>query len=325
LLPIKVLQELFLNILNMKISAHIIFSLIGIAGCYAADIKNDKPLYAIAQIPAPVLNTPDFSFVFGGQDGRTLHFDKTGLIREVELIALPQTVFKIEEQIKKNNALIYKVTTEDYPYPTEKGYFIDSRFVQTSKSKPPQRKKILPLKNKIIENLLSAQGSIYVWGGNFKDGILQMLLFYTPYSSLSNDLKTYWTLKGVDCSGLLYQATNGFTPRNASSLVSFGLPVQIAGLNAKQIVQKVEPLDIIVWKEHVAIILDKDRLIESRHHYDDNWNGNKGGVRVENLEEVLEKFLKQRVPVDNYEDNVEAGKPKLVIRRWYDVKSKKDR
>jgi len=28
-------------------------------------------------------------------------------------------------------------------------------------------------------------------------------------------------MKGVDCSGLLYQATNGFTPRNSRSLLNF--------------------------------------------------------------------------------------------------------
>lgn len=305
----------------MKFVALTVFCFIG--GCFAGQTGNYVPVYAVAEFPTPMLNTSDFHFVFGGLDGNTLHFDKTGLIREIEIIALPQTVFKIEDTIKKNGTIIYKVTTEDYPYPNPKGYFIDSRFVRTTNSKPADRKKVLPAKNHILEKLLSAEGSIYVWGGNIKDGIPEMLSFYPPASSISDDLKSYWILKGVDCSGLLYQATDGYTPRNASSLVSFGQPVKIAGLNARQIIQKVEPLDIIVWKQHVAIIMDKQRLIESRHHYEDNWNGNMGGVRIQNLEKVLSNLLQQRVPVDNYEDKIEADKRKFVVRRWYDTAADK--
>lgn len=279
--------------------------------------RSEGDLYAIAELPTPVLNTSDFSFVFGNKDGKTLHLDDSGLIREVEFIALPKTVFTIENIIKKENITIYKITTEDYPYPTQKGYFIDSRFVKTVDYKPPNRLKGLPTKKAIISKLLSLESSKYIWGGNHKEGIPQMLSFYPPSPLIHPDLKDQWMLKGIDCSGLLYEATNGCTPRNTSSLITFGEPVKITGLNANQIIQQLEPLDIIVWKGHVIIVLDKVRVIESRLDYDKEQEGNQGGVRIRKLKEVLSETLKERIPVNNYEDKVEEGKQKFVVRRWY--------
>ena len=280
-------------------------------------IKGASTLYAVAELPTPVLNTPDFSFVFGNKDGKTLNLDDSGLIREVEFIALPKTLFKIENTIKKGTATIYKVTTKDYPYPTQKGYFIDSRFVNTSDDKPPGRSKQLPVKKAIIDALVSSEGGRYIWGGNYRGGIPQMISFYPPSPLLNNDLKEQWMLKGVDCSGLLYEATGGSTPRNTSSLITFGKPVKIAGLSVSQIIHTLKPLDIIVWMGHVIIVLDKERTIESRLDYDKEQEGNQGGVRIRTLKEVADETLKERVPVDNYEDEVEKGKKKFVVRRWY--------
>jgi len=296
----------------------ITFCFIFITGCLGCQvIKDYSNLYAVAELPTPVLNTPDFSFVFGNKDRKTLHLDDSWLIREVEFIALPETVFTIENIIKKENTTIYKITTDDYPYPTQKGYFIDSRFVKTVDYKPPNRFKRLPSKKAIINKLVSSEDSKYLWGGNYKEGIPQMLSFYPPHPSISLDLKEHWMLKGVDCSGLLYEATNGCTPRNTSSLVTFGEPVKIANLSDLQIIQKLEPLDIIVWKGHAIIVLDKERVIESRLDYDMEREGNQGGVKIHKLKEVLSEILKERIPVNNYEDEVEEGEQKFVIRRWY--------
>ena len=280
-------------------------------------------VYAIAVLPAPVLNTPDFSHVFGNQDGKTLCLDDSGLIREVEFIALPKAVFEIKQFIKKGSHTIYKITTDDYPYPTQKGYFIDSRFVKTMEYKPPNRLKRLPKKKAIMNTLLSSEGANYIWGGNYKEGIPQMLSFYAPAQTLNADLKDQWMLKGVDCSGLLYEAANGCTPRNTSSLITFGESVKIANSSIHQIMQKVEPLDIIVWKGHLMIILDKERIIESRLDYDKEKEGNQGGVRIRKLEDALNETLKARTPVDNYEDKVEANRKKFVIRRWHNMMQKR--
>jgi hypothetical protein len=275
--------------------------------------------YVIAILPTPVLHTPDFLDVFGGKNGSTLRLDEDNRIKELEFIALPKTVFKIEKNIRKDGRIIYKVTTKDYPYPTNKGYFIDSRFVKILKIKPPERPKILPSKQTIIQNLLSAKGSNYLWGGNYKDGVPQILSFYKPSSSVSLEVRDKWMLKGLDCSGLLYQATNGYTPRNTSSLVGYGAPVRITDLKVDQIIQNVEPLDIIVWKEHIVVILSKEYVIESRIDYDKYKKGPQGGVRIRRLKEVLVEIMERRVPVDSYKDKVEDGKKKFVIRRWYPI------
>lgn len=274
-------------------------------------------LYAIAELPTPVLHTADFTSTFGGTDGKTLHRDDYGLIREVEFIALPKTVFKIEEVIPATVATIYRVTTEDYPYPTQEGYFIDSRFVNTVNYKPSSRLRKLPPQSVIINNLLSAENYRYLWGGNYRQGIPQMLSFYPPRIPLSQDVKEQWILKGLDCSGLLYEATNGCTPRNTSSLISFGEPVKIATLDLDQIIHSLQTLDILVWKGHVIIVIDKDRAIESRLDYDTKREGNQGGVRIRTLQEVLDETLQERVPVNEYTDVVEGAKKKFVVRRWY--------
>jgi len=286
--------------------------------CFGQQGTQQPPApYAIASLPTPVLNTPDFSFVFGNTDGKTLHLDAAGVLREVEFIALPATVFTIEKTIKRGTATLYQVTTVDYPYPTDKGYFIDSRFVATTATKLPGRLKTLPDKQVIISRLLTAEGSRYIWGGNVKAGIPQLLSFYPPHSPLHPDIRDQWILKGVDCSGLLYEATDGYTPRNTSTLISFGKPVSIANVPSDQIINTVEPLDIIVWEGHVIIILDRDRVIESRLDYDTQLEGNQGGVRVRSLRKVLEETLMQRIPVDKYDDDRAGEKKRFVIRRWY--------
>jgi len=131
-------------------------------------------------------------------------------------------------------------------------------------------------------------------------------------------------LKGLDCFCLLYYTTNGYTPRNTSSLVSYGNAVRIAGLKVDEIIQKVKPLDIIVWRGHVIIILDKEHVIESRLDYDKNKEEFQGGVRIRQLKEVLREIMKRRVPVESYQDKVEEGKEKFVIRRWYEQRKEQE-
>ena len=144
-----------------------------------------------------------------------------------------------------------------------------------------------------------------------------MLTFFPPRIPLSKDVKDQWILKGLDCSGLLYQATNGFTPRNTSTLISFGEPVPVATLDPHQIIQVLKTLDILVWKGHVIIIIDKERAIESRLDYDTKREGNQGGVRIRPLIEVLDEILQERIPLNQYTDVVEEEKKKFVVRRWY--------
>ncbi|MCX5716720.1 MAG: peptidoglycan endopeptidase [Nitrospirae bacterium] len=262
--------------------------------------------YAVAVLPAPVLNTPDFNSIFGGSDGRTLKLTAKNLIEEVEFIALPHTVFVIEKTIMKDSREILKVSTNDYPYHSVSGYYIDSRFVEKRLKKPQERRKELPDKNTIIKRLLSADGAIYVWGGNYSKGIPEMLEFYKPSGTLSDDVLKRWTLKGVDCSGLLYEATGGYTPRNTDSLFSLGIPVDVKGLSPDEIAKKLNPLDIIVYKRHVLIVLNSREVIESTISR---------GVHVKNLLIAVRAVSEIMQPAN---DSKGDGKgDKFVVRRWH--------
>ena len=112
--------------------------------CVPAASAAGSPRYATAILPTPVFNTADIRKIFGGSDGRTVVSDSCGQLRTLEFVALPGTPFRIDETIRQGKDIVYRVTTEDYPYPTRTGYFIDSRFVTTTEVKPPSRARRLP-------------------------------------------------------------------------------------------------------------------------------------------------------------------------------------
>ena len=293
----------------MKNIVTVLVCLLGLAWpCCAGQAA---PRYAVAEIPTPVLNTPEIAAVFG----KTLQTDSCGQLRAMEFVAMPGTVFTIEAVMTRGARTLYRVNSADYPYPTRSGYFIDSRFVRVTEKKPPERTRQLPPKETVIDNLLAAQGSRYVWGGNRRSGLPEMLSLYPPADSapLTPDTAALRQLRGVDCSGLLFEATNGFTPRNTSALIGYGKAVRIAGLSAERIIERVEPLDLIVWQGHVIIILDRERTIESRL----DCGGTKGGVVVRPLRETLAGVMTGRMAVNDLGDAGERGKKGFVIRRWY--------
>lgn len=276
--------------------------------------------YAVAKMPTPVLNVSDFQAVFGGNDRTTLHANTCGLIKEVEYIAYPGTVFTILKKIKSGKNQIFQVTTTEYPKGPEDNYYIDSRFVTTSTSLPAPRPLTIPPKKDVLARLQATAGNIYVWGGDVKGGVPELAQYYSPAHPLPTDSSQYkkWTLNGYDCSGILFEATNGATPRNTSGLVTFGEAVPIAGLTAKQIARRVKPLDLLVWKGHVMIVIDNKHLIESRADYDDATEGcQDGGVKMRSLEDVLERTMTTRLPVNNYDDPVGPNQKKFVVRRWH--------
>ena len=287
----------------------VFFTTMLLASCATAQTANEPPRYARAEMPTPVLNTADFRSVFGGSDGKTLQRDSQGLIRAVEFIALPGTSFQIENSFMVNGTKIYQVRTADYP-PQKTGLYVDSRFVSVSSEPLPIRAKKMPPKNQILEKMASRQGLRYVWGGNISQGIPQMFQFYPPSQRIPPESENMWALHGLDCSGLLYEAANGATPRNTSDLISFGKPVAIQGLTPTKIAAKLQPLDLITWKGHVIIVLDKTHTIESCMGCSPT-----GGVTIRNLRAVLEEVMSARQPFNQYPAKSSA-KP-FVIRRWY--------
>jgi len=288
-------------------------ALLVLAGTAAAE---DRPVrFAVAKLATPVFNIPDFVGLFGGNDGKTLTVDRCFQIRSLEFIALPGTVFTIEGVIHRFPSIVYRVTTADYPFATKTGYYLDSRFVTLTPSRRAERFRSLPPRQEVIERLLAAQGTPYLWGGNLRGGIPQMLALYPPAEAvvLASVMRNVWQLRGLDCSGLLYEATGGCTPRNTSALITYGKPVRIAGLGVEQIIERVEPLDLIAWEGHVVIVLDRERAIESRL----DCSGSGRGVEVRPLREVLAAVLASRVPVDDYRSLKAKGRKGFVIRRWY--------
>ncbi|MFC2093512.1 peptidoglycan endopeptidase [Bacteroidota bacterium] len=276
---------------------------LGNHSCKSQNVETQFNKFAVAILHTPVLNTSDFESVFGGESGDSLMLDEDGHILTLEFIAIPNTVFEIHETIPKQGHSIYRITTTDYPY-TSAELFIDSRFVNVLDKKPEERKVEMPAKEEIIQNMEALEGYRYLWGGNYGDGVIEMLDFYNPSSDLDDDTKASWCLKGVDCSGLIYQATNGTTPRNTSSLIYYGKGLEISRKSDTAIYQMLKPLDLIVWKGHVIIVLDEKTVIESRPPK---------GVQKNDLLNRLKEVMEERQPVDDW-DSSEGGR--FVVRRW---------
>lgn len=260
-------------------------------------------LYAVANEPTPVLNSPDFKAVFGGADGVTVKTDNQGLIREMEYIALPGTVFDLIGEFDYGDYKIFKVETKEYEYNTS--LYVDSRFLELKKQRPPERKINLPSKKEIYDFLDKVTGNRYCWGGNFNNGISKLLELYQPAANISAKLKNEWMLTGCDCSGLMYEATNGYTPRNTNKLVSFGNAVEIEGLTANEIAAKLKPLDMMVWNGHVIYVYDSSTAIQS--------SLSKGGVVKTDLITTIKDLMNSRTPVNDYDSY--SGE-RFVIRRW---------
>jgi hypothetical protein len=282
------------------------------AWCFA--VSAGASTYGIARIPAPVLNTAAFSSIFGGRDGKTLRRDGCGQVRELEFIALPGTVFKIRGESPDRATTIFRVETEDYPTPAGASLYVDSRFIELSKEKPMPRTRTLPPAADIISILKSSVGSPYVWGGNLLDGVPELVeLFYR--GEAAGVARRQLNLAGLDCSGLLYLATGGWTPRNTSQLLSYGKAVSVAGKTLEAVVNLLEPLDLIVWNGHVLIVLDRNTVIESRLECGREGHG---GVVTTVLRQRLSGIMRTRRPIDIWPA---AGKQRgvFVVRRWYSL------
>jgi hypothetical protein len=262
--------------------------------------------YALAIDYTPVLNTYDFFLVFGGSDGSSVKLDNRGLIGEMEFIAFPGTLFNIIEIVdfQDRGLKYYKVKTDDYQYNGD--FYVDSRFVKTYDEKPNGRIIEKPKHSEVVKFMKSLVGYPYMWGGNYADGIYTMLNYYQPKSEIDTRTKNLWILKGVDCSGLLYQSTAGFTPRNTSSLLNYGEPVNIEDKTLEEILPILKPLDLIVIKGHVIIVLDENTTIESSPDK---------GVHTTELKQRLSKIMEDFKPVNEFGKRMWKNK-EFVIRRW---------
>lgn len=271
--------------------------------------QGNEDRFVISNDFTPVLNTPDFESVFGGTYGNQVKVDNQGLIREMEFIAFPGTIFRVLSSHQKDGYEILEVKTNDYVYDTD--LFIDSRFTDAYDNNipPAEKKRVMPAKDEILSKMRSLEGYPYMWGGNFADGIEKMLNYYKPATEIDSLERNLWIMKGVDCSGLIYESTGGITPRNTSSLTVYGRGLEIAGKSTDDIASMLEPLDLIVWSGHVVIVFSKDEVIESSPG---------PGVHKSPLNQRLAEIINERTPVNDWGST--KGK-RFVIRRWIDVEN----
>jgi hypothetical protein len=267
--------------------------------------------YGVVRSPAPVLNSVDFRIIFGGPDGTTMKSDHCEQLRELEFIALPGSVFTIREQLKNGPATICRVETEEYSASAGVNLYVDCRFLELHENAPPQRMRQLPLRAEIIAELKRNVGKSYVWGGNIPEGVPELADWW--YGDLAGLDRQRLTLAGIDCSGLLYRASGGWTPRNTSQLLNYGQPVLLARKTAEQIMTVLQPLDLIVWDGHVVIVLDRDSAIESVLKCG---KPGQGGVVITPLTQRLKTIMRTRTPVDSWQKNDKHSK-NFVVRRWY--------
>lgn len=247
--------------------------------------------FAVARGPIPVFNTAAAARVQA-----LLKPDRCGQVRELEFIALPGTVFRIIAT-DPDDPTIAEVTTDDYQAPPETRLYLSAARLERTLDEPPPRDRTLPAVVEIDRQLRSAVGLPYIWGGNWRTGVRSG----TPP-----------LFQGLDCSGLLYEVTNGATPRNTAQLVQFGRAVPIEGKGVDQLLKILQPLDLLVWQGHVIIVLDRGSAIESIL----DCQNKGGGVRITPLRQRLQQLMGQRKPADHWPDQ-KGGSRLFVVRRWH--------
>lgn len=267
--------------------------------------------YGVARVSTSVLNSPDFSAIFGGESGNELKTDRCGQVRELEYMALPGTVFRLLGKQRSGTGDIYQVETDEYTAPANVRLYVAGRFLQLGLAAPlPRRRTLLP-RETVVAMLRASGGRPYVWGGNVPDGVPELESWF--YSGVDESNRKRLTLAGLDCSGLLYHATGGWTPRNTSQLINFGQGVAIAGKSAAEIAALLQPLDLIVWNGHVVIVLDRQTAIESRLQCGGPGNG---GVVMTELAARVAAVMRTSRPVNAWQGG-EKKQNIFVVRRWY--------
>lgn len=272
--------------------------------------------YWITKLPTPVFwlprKNPDINSIMGWNGD--IKFDSKNLVRELAVVLPPDSVVTLLRKIKKGNFVYYEIRTREFDWKNDKhhSYYIDSRFITISKKKPSETLPILPEKKDILSNLKNALGSTYIrWWSRYQ-WIPEMEVLFPSSTKLSLNHKTYKSFKWVDCSWLLYQATNYYTPRNTTGLLSFWEFLPISGKSINQIIKLIKPLDLIIWQWHVIIVYDDQHVIESKR--EDEFSG---WVVITPTKGRLQKIFQTRSPVNSWNDSKLASWKKFVIKRWY--------
>jgi len=246
--------------------------------------------------PTPVFNTPKISEIFSWP----LNLDSQKLLRAVEVILFPGALVEIVALKERN---IIQIKTDEY---SGEELYTNKEFLEIAKDDQPRKRTCPPLAV-ILKKFYHWPKTKYVWGGNFHKGIPLLAKLYPIPRQADRFTKMVWILKGVDCTGLLYEATNGFLPRNTGQLIEYGNSVSIFGKSDEEIAKLLIPGDLIVWRGH-ALFVEGETVIESRSP--------EGVVRTKLLKRLKEIRTKiGRIPVDDPAIPFET--PSYVVRRWH--------
>jgi hypothetical protein len=237
--------------------------------------------------PAPILNTSHFDRIFHKNQ---VLVDAQGHPRSFEFVALPGMAFQIIE----SGPTIVKILCPTY---SDQPLYTDRRFGRIVSS-PPQPQRSLPNAQTLLAHMESRIGTPYVWGGNWAEGIPEMLQYYPPTEPLTPRNLELWTLQGLDCSGLLFEASGGVTPRNSGQLLKYGKALKISDL--------LKPLDMLVYPSHVLFVRDQKTIIESKSPF---------GVRICPLQDRFLEIQKERAFTEVWTDQTDPASH-FMLRRF---------
>ena len=276
--------------------------------------------YWVALTATPVFqlprDNPDINEIIWWPWTQWPKFDGSNLIREVIVVYPKWTVFSLKAKKMKWKNTYYEVRTNEFDAKEDEthSFYIDSRFVDVSKTRPKDIIPKLPSSEQILLNMHNAIGSSYIWWGTHYQWVPELNNYFPSDVKLSANQLKQKTLKWVDCSWLLYQATNGYTPRNSHWLLTYWNAVEIEWNTIDQIIKKLRPLDLIVWAGHVIIVYDANNVIESRWY---PWF--KGGVMMTKTKTRLQEIFETRKPVNNWSESKLPNAGKFVVRRRYGI------
>ncbi|MBU1240653.1 hypothetical protein KKF84_18410 [Myxococcota bacterium] len=264
--------------------------------------------YAVADSPVPVYDSVNFQEYIGSKR----FLSKDNLFLGHLFTAFAGTVFHIEEKRAGSWGDLYRVTTREYP--CGNACWVDGRLLTLRHKRPQERSRKMPDARTIVARLekMERDGLRYCWGCNFPSGLPNNLALYARDGVTAH--RNIWLMAGGDCSGILYFATDGSTPRNTAEMLTYGKGVPVRSLSAAHIAQRLKPLDLVVWRGHVLIVMEKGEVIEAINLYK-----KKRVQRIirHSLETRLWEIMRRMKPVNSYfSDPLPVGK-KFVVRRWH--------
>lgn len=287
---------------------------------FQIESEPDFEWYAVTKLPTPLYwqneNYVNLNRIMWGTGTTWLKLDSANTIDELWVVLPPNRPLTLINKVETWDFTYYNVRTREFDTwsGSADSRYIDSRLVEKQEYKAAEHEPQLPSKWQLIKNLFDALWTQYVRGWSRYQWIPEMNELYpTPeWVELSESEKEYKILKWVDCSWLLWQATDWYTPRNSRGMLTFWKSVPISWNTIDEIIEKVEPLDVLARWWHVIIILSKDYEIESIRKENFEW-----GPEIVDLRTRLEDIFTRRVPVDERSESSLSDKEKFVIRRRY--------